>query len=275
MNRIVPCVMLVSTAFVTFATFGAWAQRTPSMAPDAYGYAALTSADAACPYQYLDLELDGQPLDLEAAGTEPAEDDGGAELALVLPFEFYGQPAQTLVASSNGYLAFGVGLDGEDGGYWRADCRLPAIPDNRRATFARLYALAGDLAQSVTGRLYAHHYAVCPRPSGLVDDEACTVVHWRGFERLSLSESLDFQAVLYHQSWQMVLQYRDLAADLSTPALTVGIQDVGAVSALSPGCAATASLAPASAICLFDPRFPPVTAPADVIFADGFDSAPP
>lgn len=272
MNCIVPCVMLVSAAFATFA---ASAQRTPPEAPDAYGYVKLSSADPACPYQYLDLELDGQVLDLEPAGTDPAEDDGGAELALALPFEFYGQPAQTLVASSNGYLALGAGLDTEDGGYWRADCRLPAIPDNRRASFARLYALAGDLVQSVAGRLYARHFAVCPRPSGLVDGEACTVVHWRGFERLGQGESLDFQAVLYHQSWQMAVQYRNLAADLSTPALTVGIQDAGAVSALSPGCAAAASLAPASAICLFDPRFPPVTAPADVIFVDGFEPISP
>lgn len=255
-------------------SFLALAQRPPPMAEDAYGYVALDSSDAACPYQYLDLELEGEVLDLQPAGAEPAADDGGALLELTQPFEFYGQPAQVLVASSNGYLAPGSGLDEEDGGYWRADCRLPAIPDNSRAAFARLYVLAGDLVQGVAGRLYAQQFAQCPRPSGLVGNEPCTVVQWRGFERLGRNESLDFQVLLYHRSWQIAMQYRQLAPDMSAAPLATGSQDAGAVSAWSRGCAGPSALPAESAICLFDPRYPPTSAPLDGIFLDGFEGKP-
>jgi ABC-type amino acid transport substrate-binding protein len=245
----------------------AGAPREAPAAPDAWGYTARTSPDPACPFQYVDLALGGTALTLVAAvDGVPAGDDGGAELALAAPFEFYGESATTLVASSNGYLAPGAGLADEDGGHWRSDCPLPAIPDNGRARFARILALAGDLAQGSSGQLLAEHFAQCPRPSATGLAEPCTIVQWRNWTRLGQSDSLDFQAVLYHVSWQVALQYQALPA---LPGYTVGVQDGGARSALAVACGAAPPVPAASAVCLFDPRFQPL---GDPIFAHDFET---
>jgi hypothetical protein len=241
-------------------------------APDRWGYETRTSPDASCPFQYVDLALSGQALTLVAAGdAAPAGDDGGAALALALPFEFYGDSATSLVASSNGYLAPGATLDAEDGGHWRGDCPLPAIPDNARASFGRIHALAGDLAQGSAGQLLAEHFGDCPRPSGTGLAEPCTIVQWRNWTRLGHSDTLDFQAVLYHHSWQVALQYQALPVVPDLPGFTVGLQDHGAASGTAVGCGAGIPVPAASAVCLFDPRFPPGGAD-DLIFGHGFET---
>jgi hypothetical protein len=248
----------------------AWAQREAPAAPDAWGYVARTSVDPVCPFQYVDLALGGTALDLVAAADDvPAGDDGGAELALAAPFEFYGGSVATLVASSNGYLAPGAGLADEDGGHWRGDCPLPAIPDNARARFGRIHALAGDLAQGSSGQLLAQHFADCPRPSGTGQAEPCTIVQWRNWTRLGQADALDFQAVLYHVSWQVALQYQAVAG---LPGYTVGLQDHGAASGTAVRCGAGIPVPAASAVCLFDPRFPPGGGAGDVIFAHDFET---
>lgn len=250
----------------------AWAQREAPEAPDRWGYSARTSPDPVCPYQYVDLALSGTALSLVAAGDAiPASDDGGADLALALPFEFYGAGGSTLVASSNGYLAPGATLDTEDGGHWRGDCPLPAIPDNARARFGRIYALAGDLAQGSAGQLLAEHFTACPRPSGTGPAEPCTIVQWRNWTRLGQADALDFQAVLYHHSWQIALQYQAVPVLPAGPGYTVGLQDHGADSGTAIGCGAGIPVPAASAVCLFDPRFPPAGG-ADAIFAHDFET---
>lgn len=245
----------------------AGAQREAPAAPDAWGYTARTSPDPACPFQYVDLALSGTALTLVAAGDDaPAADDGGAELALAAPFEFYGEAASTLVASSNGYLALGAGLADEDGGHWRSDCPLPAIPDNARARFARIFALAGDLAQGSSGQLLAEHFGQCPRPSATGLAEPCTIVQWRNWTRLGQTDALDFQAVLYHGSWQVALQYQALPVPAG---YTVGLQDGGAGSALAVSCGEAPPVPAAGAVCLFDPRFQPI---GDPIFGHDFET---
>ena len=253
-------------------SFSALGQRTAPVPADAYGYTHLHSPDALCDGAWIDI-ADGSPLSLTASGMAPANDDGGAAVALPLPFEFYGQAYSGIVVSSNGYLAFADGLASEDGGHWRADCPLPAIPDNRIASFARIYALAADLERGPSGELRWSHFGTCPRAPSFGSD-ACTVVQWSDWRRRGLEGSLNFQAVLYHGRREVVLQYDNLDA-LASAQVTVGMQDAGASSAALVGCGEMPAPPSASAVCLFDPRFPagePGTpGPGDEIFGDGFE----
>src|SRR5690606_11254815 len=102
--------------------------------------------------------------------------------------------------------------------------------------------------------------------------QACTVLQWRDWTRYQGSDALDFQAVLYHGSWEIALQFRQLAGDLDADAFTVGVQDQAAGSGLTVACGARPLPSAASAICLFDPRFPPAGA-HDTIFRHGFEAA--
>ena len=99
-----------------------------------------------------------------ASDSDPAEDDGGAAIALAAPFELYGQPATTLVMSSNGYLALAPSLAAEDGGDFSNDAALPAIPDNARGVAARILAYHDDLSGFDTaGSGLYEYFATCPR----------------------------------------------------------------------------------------------------------------
>lgn len=246
------------------------AQRLPAVSVDSYGYAVSNSAEAHCPAGYIDIAASGQPLSLVAAGSEPAGDDGGAELALPLPFEFYGIAGDRLVASSNGYLAPGASLEQEDGGYWRNDCPLPSIPDNARASYARIHALADDLEQGASGSLLWQHFDICPRSSMAIESEPCTVVQWQDWRRLGSSEPLDFQVVLYHQSAAIAVQYAPGSAMLPAGA-SIGLQDADATTAALHVCGETPPPLPGSSVCFHDPRFPPDDG-YDLIFSDGFES---
>lgn len=228
----------------------AFAQREAPSGFDAFGYRLRSSPHAACPAQWIDLSA-GTPLTLVAAGDDAAaDDDGGTALPLPLPMRFYGQTHAGLVVSSNGYVAFADGLDDEDGGHWRSDCPLPAIPDNRHARFARIHALAADLERGALGDLRWQHFADCPRPAARGSD-ACTVVQWLRWQRRGTSGLVDMQVVLYHASGEIAVQYGDLDA-LATAGATVGIQDGEARSALALACGTAPMPLPASAACWYD-----------------------
>ena len=227
----------------------ALAQRAAPASFDAWGYLMRQSPHAACPSAWIDLGT-GTPLGLVAAGDADADDDGGAEIALPLPFRFYGEEQAALVVSSNGYLAFAENLDAEDGGHWRADCPLPAIPDNRHARFARVYALLADLERGPAGDLRWAHFAQCPRPAAHGAD-ACTVVQWQDWKRRGADGFVDMQVVLYHAHREIAVQYGALDAAATADA-TFGIQDGGASSALLAGCGNAAPPPAFGAVCYFD-----------------------
>lgn len=254
-------------------SFSALGQRAAPAPADVYGYMHLRSPDALCDSAWIDID-DGTSLSLIPAGAAPANDDGAAAISLPQAFEFYGRMHAGVVVSSNGYLAFADGLAEENGGHWRADCPLPAIPDNTAASFARIYALAADLERGPVGTLRWKHFTTCPRsPSFGVD--ACTVIAWSDWRRRGLAEGgLDVQVVLYPGRREIVVQYGSLDA-FAAAQPTVGIQDRGASSALLVGCGEGFVPEPLSAVCLFDPRFPAgepgPPGPGDEIFGDGFD----
>lgn len=225
------------------------AQREAPVSHDAWGYRMRATPHVVCPSSWIDIGA-GTPLVLTAAGDADADDDGGAAITLPLPMRFYGESTTGLVVSSNGYLAFADGTADEDGGHWRSDCPLPAIPDNRHARFGRIYAALADLERGPAGTLRWAHFSECPRiGAGGVD--ACTVVEWHQWKQRGTSARVDMQVVLYHAHGEIAVQYGALDAGLAATA-TFGIQDQGARSALQVACAGSAAPPPSSAVCYFD-----------------------
>ncbi len=228
-------------------------QRPASAGADAYGYTVFDGDDAECGYQFEDIAGSGAPVVLTASGAEPARDDGGAVVALAESFELYGRALTGLVVSANGYLGAASSLLEEDGGDFSNDPHLPAIPGNGAAAVGRLMAFHDELSGEASGgTTQAQHFAVCPRPSGALAAESCTVLQWSGWGFLGAPGTFDLQAILYHGSFAIAFQI-DLGG-LSHSGATIGIQDFEASTAAQYFPAAT--LTGTVAVCLFEPRFP-------------------
>jgi len=243
---------LVSCLLISVWVGPSLAQRPP-VAGDGYGHLVIDSSDVDCSFQFVDIEGSGAPLTWTASGADPAADDGGAALTLTQPFEYYGVSLSQLVVSTNGYLAFGATTDAEDGGDFSNDAQLPAIPDNDLGVAARAMVYHDDLSGFMSGGTAAWEYfAVCPRESDALGAEACTVVQWSDWSTAAGGSSFDIQALLYHQSFEIVFQLKPGGATLDQG--TIGVQDSTAQMAAQyrPAAALTSEIA----ICVFDPQFP-------------------
>jgi hypothetical protein len=261
---------LVAALLALLFTISASARDAGSF--DLYGYRHNESSSAQCGYQYVDAS-GGSLLSLTpTSAMATASDDGAALLNLAMPFEFYGVSKNALVASSNGYLAAADDLAREDGGDFSADCPLPAIADNATAAQSRIYVYHADLDGAPNGgSMLSQYFASCPRTSESGIDEACTVVQWQNWALRGQSGTLDMEAVLYHATYEIALQYQALDAS-SGSTVTIGTQSDNATSGNALGCAGSRPLVPAAALCIFDPRFPPGSQGiVDRIFSDGFD----
>jgi uncharacterized repeat protein (TIGR01451 family) len=244
------------------------AQRPPEAPPsDAYGYVLVDHSHADCAFQFVDISGGGDAVSFVAASTSPADDDGGAVVALTEPFELYGVPLSRLVMSSNGYVAAADSLAAEDGGDFSNDALLPALPDNPGAPGApgapaRIYAYHDELSGVASGgTAQTLYHASCPRASEALGDEPCTVLQWSGWSLLAGGDPFDVQALLYHRSRQLVLQLRPGIDPLDGG--TVGVQNAAGDSAAQYFPAA--SLVGDTAVCIFDPRFPAGGAVADLV----------
>ncbi len=228
----------------------------PGTGPDAYGYTALDDSDPRCAYQFVDISGGGTPVSFTPSGAEPAADDGGALVTLADAFELYGQAVTTLVMSSNGYLAAAGSLLAEDGGDFSNDCPLPAVPGNDDGVAARIMAYHDDLSgASSGGGTQVAYFSVCPRPSGAIADEPCTIFQWTDWGFHDSADVVDLQAVLYHTSFEVVVQVA--AGDSSQGgSATVGLQDAGARTALLYDCNQPGAIPGGTAVCFYDPRFP-------------------
>jgi uncharacterized repeat protein (TIGR01451 family) len=243
--------------------------------PDSYGYSLHDQGDAECSFSFVDISGTGTPLSFTPSGAGPSADDGGALLTLVVPFELYGQSVPSLVVSTNGYLAAASSLAEEAGGDFSNDEALPAVPDNAPGVPARILVLHEDLSGvGFGGVVYEQHFAACPRASeALPDGEACTIVQWSDWSADGGAEPFDLQAVLYHGSFQIVLQLQPGSAAL--PEGTIGIQN--ATATVASWYRPAPPIAASVAICLFEPRFPeggPV-ADLEVSKADTLDAVLP
>jgi hypothetical protein len=264
-------VRLAALAFAALLPLSAaHAQRGPAARSDAYGYL-VASDPASCPYAPVDVSGSPPLVPVAADGSPSASDDGHATVLLAAPFELYGVALQQFAMSTNGYLSGASGPDEDDGGDFSNDCPLPAAPDHVGAGTARILAWHDDLAAGVGGALRSSSFASCPRIAASGVDEACSVFDWSGWTRVGHADGLAFQVVLYHASFEIALQYID-TGDGGVGA-TIGAQDAGASSAVEHACNGTRALPSAHSVCLFDPRFPPLST-LDVIFTDGFEGPP-
>lgn len=270
-------------AAVLLASSPAAAQRATSYPlTDAYGYLVWDQSSAVCPSAVIDISSGASPIVFTPAATDPALDEGGAVIILAAPFELYGRPITDLVVSSNGYLAAAASLAGESGGDFSNDCPLPAIAEEGPASQLRIAVLHDDLdGASVAGpggdgTASYRFFATCPRPSGVIAGEACTVVQWTDWHVLGSTTAFDIQAVLYHQSFAIAVQYAGGAytarpTSVDRYGATVGIQDASASTGLTALCNARSLPMDGAAFCFFEPRFPPPTGDLWVELADKTD----
>lgn len=236
---------------------------------DAFGYIAF-DAGPVCQASFADIASTGTAVSLVASGAEPALDDGGATIPLAEPFELYGSAATALVVSTNGYLAVASSLGGEGGGDFSNDCPLPAVPEKGPASAARIAVLHDDLDGSgpagpaTDGTIHHQHFASCPRPSDVLGAESCTIIQWTDWRVLGTSSLFSMQAVLYHQSFSIVVQFA--GADYTARPLvddpagaTIGLQNASATGGLTTACGLRSLTMNGTAFCHFEPRFPPAT----------------
>lgn len=264
---------LVASAMLLATSAGA--QRTPSIAVDRHGYTFVDSTSLQCPTHAIDMSGANELTLVAAGGDYSARDEGAAVIALSAPFQLFGNPLSALVASSNGYLAAADSLDAENGADYRSACPLPAIGVNGPATQARIFVYHDDLSGDAgNGSVRSQYFAMCPRPSDSGAIEACTVVDWSDWGKVGTS-GLSMQAVLYHQSWEIALQYTALDPSAGASA-TVGVQDPAQEWGVAARCGGANPIPAPGAICLFDPRFPPGSLGIeDLLFADGFEDTTP
>ena len=241
-------------------------------ATDAFGHAAWWAPSASCTLSWVDLTASGAPLTPVAAGAgAPADDDGAALLTLAAPLWLYDTTVTALAVSTNGLLADASAGGSESGADFSNDCPLPAVPEPGRGAEGRILALHDELEIAPGGGLWTAHFEHCPRPSEALGDEPCTVVEWRDMRPAGSSDpAFSFQAVLYHASAEIVLQY---GAGVPAGSATIGLQADGAREAVVASCDQPALSPAGDAVCFYDPRFPADGPSADL--AVGFDFAPP
>lgn len=223
---------------------------------DLYRYDVLESGqDEGCGFEYVNLDRDGQSLPLAPTRLGTPIDDSAAVLPLAAPFELYQSPTKALVVSGNGYLAAAGSTAEDDGSDFSNDCALPVVPDNLSARGNRIYVYHDDLRLQPGGRMRQAYFANCPR-SGMQGDEACTVVEWDGFEAngpLHSTQPLKAQAVLYHRSHGVALQYASLD-DSRGQGATVGLQGFDSRTGRQHSCNGDRRIRPGHAVCFLDPR---------------------
>jgi hypothetical protein len=248
---------LAGLALAAALAVGLQASERASGSADLYGY---TLADSelgpTCGYDYVDLGEGADELPLQPGHPAVASDDLAAVLPLAEPFEFYQLPNQSLVVSANGYLAAADSLAREDGADFSNDCRLPARADNAAAVQDRVYVYHDDLRPQDGGSIRHAYFPRCPRASAAGADESCTVVEWNRFERataLRSSQPLRAQAVLYHRSHAIALQYASVDDSRAAQA-TIGLQGLDGRTARLAGCDLQDRVKPRQAVCFFDPR---------------------
>ncbi|MEM1205330.1 MAG: hypothetical protein AAGN66_19025 [Acidobacteriota bacterium] len=221
--------------------------------PDAFGYTWFDQDEAECNFSFNDISGTGTQLTFTASGTFPADDDGGADVTLAAPIDFYGTSVTDVVVSTNGYIAMGATLATENGGDFSEDCPLPAAPDNTPAVPSRLSPYHNDLAGDGTGgTAWVEYFASCPRASE-AGAEDCTIVQWENWGFFNGTVGYDLQVVMYHQSGLFVYQYQDPNAQLDASSTAIGLQNFDATDALQIGCDTLGAISDGSALCVYNP----------------------
>ena len=247
---------------------GAFAQFSPGgtnnlAAADSFGYR-YSDDSSVCPANtYVDISAQ-PPLSLTPASTFSALDDGRTtNLALgTNSFEYYGELANSVAMSTNGYLIINPSSDMR-GGDFRPNCSN--VPTNNVDMGRRIRILHRDLKATA---LRAATSAVCPRASTVgAASQPCVILDWAGMRFLNASGGIetgnfDMQVVLYPQTKQLVYQFRgDLPASDVDLAVS-GLMNTSS-SAYNYMCQATgpAKVAAGKSVCYFHPSAQPIASP--------------
>jgi len=235
--------------------------------PDTFGYTFFDQAELECNANFTDISATGNVVTYTASGGFPAEDDGGAMIALGAPFNFYGTMVNSVVISSNGYIGMGAAsLAAESGGDFSNDCPIPAVPDNPPAVNSRIMPYHDDLAGDGTmGTTYYQFFATCPRAGESGGVEACTIFQWSNWGFFGGATGFDLEAILYHTSYEIAFEISDPGGVADGSSATIGIQDGTATDALQYQCNTAGSVAGALTVCNFHPAFPPGSLAAAVL----------
>lgn len=212
--------------------------------PDAFGYT-FTDQAGNCTFNFIDISSTGTFI-LEG-------DDVAAQVTLANAFNIYGTLYTNLTLSTNGYIS----TDPMDpGGDLSNDCPLPSPLSTGGG--ARLYPLHDDIdLEPGIGRLLTQYFSTCPRRSQVGSgNEACTVFQWDNaahFPGGVAAPTFDFQAILYHTSFQVVFQIGPGNPELGAGS-TTGIQNFPPTIGLTYACDTANSIPDNTAVCLFNPQ---------------------
>lgn len=254
---------LVCLALAAAFAVGLQARERANSKDRIYGYTVLDGGSSpSCGFDYIDLAASGRPLALRSGTIAADSDDRASVITLAEPFELYQTPIRRLVVSGNGYLAVADSLDQEDGTDFSNDCGLPVRADNPAASHDRIYVYHDDLRPQQGAEIRQAYFPACPRASASGPAEACTVVEWNRFERVEPIPStrpLRMQAVMYHRSQAIALQYASVD-DSQAGQATIGLQGFDGRTATEAGCNRRRQVASGQAMCFFDPRHGPAEA---------------
>lgn len=223
--------------------------QAPVAQSDSFGYRMVDETSGSCPYNFVDLS--GEPT-LTLVGGSDAADDGRAANPLALGpggagVPFYGTTLNSVVMSTNGYLATASTDDGR-----ATNNRCELAPADR----GRINVLFDDHVVKSGGGLRYRYFPACPRPSDVAPGIGCAVFQWTNVGLYAGAAppngSAEFQAVVYDNG-QIVNQYR-LADALSGGGATVSLQDPAGTIALQYACNTEGSVPARRAVCSFPPN---------------------
>ncbi|HET6604867.1 MAG TPA: trypsin-like peptidase domain-containing protein [Xanthomonadaceae bacterium] len=244
-----------------YALFAPGAGGGFPIGPDAFGYAATTSALGGCGYSFVDIAsgalavpalatsvFDGNsfgPLD-DARTTDPIA-LGGAGLRV------YGQNFTQAFISTNGYISFS---NAETGADFFNTCDGTVA---NGSVAPRLHVLHDDLVvgQMSGAGLRYRYFPVCPRASDTSAND-CHVFQWSRMQRYSSSGApegdFEFQALIYGDSNQLVYQFRT-ADPLQGGGATIGLVNADPANGLlNVSCNQGGTATAGSAACIFAPE---------------------
>lgn len=224
-------------------------------AVDAFGYTITDSNNGSCAVQFVDISQTGAVVvmgDDESTISSPPNGIN-ATIPLSPAFMFYGRIYTQVVMASNGYLSTDPADSGPD---TSNDCPLPAVPNTPPSTTGgRFYPLHNDLVLDNGGAGLYQTFPACPRPDGNGQSSFCSVFQWQDAYIFGSVVTFTMQAILYHETGEIVYQYdgRNIDAGLSS---TTGIQSSATdfvLSGAAYACNAANSIVPNSAVCMTPP----------------------
>jgi len=241
------------------ALFAAGGAGALSIGPNTFGYRGATSDDGGCAYSFINLDEEPALTTRVANGNSFGPLDDARTDTITLGgsgIPFYGQRYTQAVMSTNGYISFDPA---ETGGDWESSCSAD-LGEGARGPQLRVFH--HDLKVN-TGGLRYRHFLTCPRPTDAGGAQGCHVFQWDGIKTINRAALVEFQAVVYESSGQIVYQYRfddpTDPPDDDGPA-AIGILGAGGADILNVNCPSqtrTFSAAAESAVCLYAPSAQP------------------